>query len=43
MPAEEIVRASISDTEAAMREMSFLPGVDAEMDESAPAILSISA
>jgi len=37
------VAASISHTEEAMREMSFLPGVDSEMDESAPSILSVSA
>jgi hypothetical protein len=37
------VAASISDTEAAIREMAFLPGVDDGLDDSAPSILSVSA
>jgi len=37
------VAASISYTEEAMRDLSFLPGVDADLEENAPAILSVSA
>ena len=33
------VAASISDTEAVMREMSFVPGVE-QFDDTAPAILT---